>query len=173
MMDITMTIIKRTDWNGNRYDWNRITPGLDLLEDPVVQAAELTDVPDTDIVAVWMDAGLDPIYLIDRNRVLYYHFGLDGCLEHYFPVEEFLRWQNSWEYPEMPFAAREPFPQGWHYMRCYPHVSKTFILIKEELWEAFRSVVAGYVPKHSYHVSCDFPILVNEAVTIATRTALP
>ena len=71
-MDMTMTMIKRTDWNGNRYDWNRITPGLDLLEDPVVQAAELTDVPDTDIVAVWLDAGLDPIYLIDRNRVLYY-----------------------------------------------------------------------------------------------------
>ncbi len=168
-----MTIIKRTDWNGNRYDWNRITPGLDLLEDPVVQAAELTDVPDTDIVAVWMDAGLDPIYLIDRNRVLYYHFGLDGCFEHYFPVEEFLRWQNSWEYPEMPFTAREPFPQGWHYMRCYPHASKTFILIKEELWGTFRSVVAGHAYKHSYHMSCDFPILVNEAVTIATRTALP
>ncbi len=77
-----MTIIKRTDWNGNRYDWNRITPESDLLEDSVVQAAELTDVPEADVVAVWLDASMDPIYLIDRNRVLYYHLGIDENLEH-------------------------------------------------------------------------------------------
>lgn len=159
-----MKFIKEQEWNGGQYDWQWMSPGKGSRDCLVVPATNLVYSPDADIVAVWLDASRRPIYLVSRNRELYYHHSFDEILEQHFPAQDYLRWRNSWEYPDMPFTAREPFPEGWRYMQCYPHISKTFILIREDLWNAFSEVMAEHVYRYSYHVSCDFPVLMDNTL---------
>ena len=157
-----MKIIKEQDWDGGRYDWHLMSPKEGSYDCLVVSATNLVRSPGADIVAVWLDAYKKPIYLVSRNRELYYHDGFDEILEQYFPARDFLRWRNSWEYTDMPFTAMEPFPEGWQYLQCYPHISKTFILIREDLWNTFSEVLAEHDYKYFYHVSCDFPVLMDK-----------
>ena len=158
-----MRVIKEQDWDGDQYDWHESTP-KGPFDGLVVPARKLVSAPAADIVAVWLDAHQELIYLVGVDGELYYHQKTDEILEQHFPARDFLRWRNSWECPDMPFTAREPFPEGWRYLRCSPHISKIFLLLRNDFREAFEAVVAEHDYKYSYHVSCDFPFLVDEAL---------
>lgn len=158
-----MRFIKEQDWDGDQYDWHESAP-KGPFDGLVVPAGKLVSAPAADIVAVWLDAHRKPIYLVSMDDEQYYHLDFDEILEQHFPAQEFLRWRNSWEYPDMPFTATEPFPERWRYMWCYPHTCMNFILIRNDLWEAYEAVVTEHTYKYSYDVSCDFPFLVDEAL---------
>ena len=166
-IDRTMKYIKRIDWDGNQNDWQWMGQDVDYFDSLVVQAKALVHSPDVDIVAVWLDSSKNPVYLVGRDRELYYHPGVDEILEQHFPALDFLRWRNSWEYPEMPFTATEPFPKGWRYMRCYPQINKTFILVREGLSDVFSMVVREHAYKFDYYVTCNFPALMEETLNRA------
>lgn len=158
-----MRVFKELEWDGGQYDWRRAKP-KGPFDGFVVPARKFVSVLAVDIVAVWLDAHWKPIYLVGLDGELYYHHDIDEILEQHFPAEDFLRWRNSWEYPNWPFTATVPFPEGWRYIQCYPQTSNNFILVRKEMWKCFSDVVTGHAYKNTYDISCDFPFLVDEAL---------
>ena len=167
---ISLSFSPREEIQRSGYDWE-----LNELDDHglqrAVRAGSLLQAGcETRIVAVCLQKH-EPVYLMDHDARLYYYHGFDDdIINQYFPMEEFLTWKGGLEMAMRSLTPSKeywpPFPDGWRHCRCY---GDAFILVAEEIAEAFKDAVTAGKYMNSYEVLRDFPRIIEQALIFSEK----
>ena len=166
---ISLSFSPREEIQRSGYDWE-----LNELDDHglqrAVRAGSLLQAGcETRIVAVCLQKH-EPVYLMDHDARLYYYHGFDDIIDQYFPMEEFLTWKGGLEMAMRSLTPSKeywpPFPDGWRHCRCH---GDAFILIAEEIAEAFKDAVTAGKYMNTYEVLRDFPKIIEQALIISEK----
>ena len=149
------------------YDWE-----LNVLDEYGLQRTVRADSLlqagcGTRIVAVCLQKH-EPVYLMDHNARLYYYHGFDDIINQYFPMDEFLTWKGGWEMAIRSLTPSKeywpPFPAGWRHCRCH---GDAFIMVAEEIAEAFKYAVTAGRFLNSYEILRGFPMIIERALILS------